>query len=49
MSCWGKTKNLFKQTFSAIKQDLMTQFILYAFFVNAMMQAKASTIYYIWL
>ena len=29
--------------------DLMTQFILYAFFVNAMMQAKASTIYYIWL
>ena len=37
LNCWGKTKLLFKQTWSAIFGDVMTQFILYAFFVNAFM------------
>lgn len=49
LSCWGKTKLMVKQTWRAIFSDLMTQFILYGFFVNAMMQAKVSTIIYIWL
>ena len=34
LSCWDKTKLLFKQTTASIKGDLMTQFILYATFVN---------------
>lgn len=49
LNCWGKTKLLVQQTYRAIRSDLMTQFILYGFFVNAMMQAKVSTIIYIWL
>ena len=34
LSCWDKTKLLFKQTIASIRGDLMTQFVLYATFVN---------------
>ena len=49
LNCWGKTKLLYNQTYNAIFGDVMTQFILYAFFVNAFMQAKVFTIVYLWL
>ena len=49
LSCWDKTKLLFKQTIDSIRGDLMTQFVLYATFVNQMFKSKIYTFTYLWL